>query len=271
MATSVDPVKNESKEEVATKSKVTRETKDVSNGVDIKKLLDAGAHFGHKASRWHPNMAPHIHSKKNGSHIIDLTHTVAGLEEALEFLTKTASEGKQVLLVGTKRQAQELVQKTAESTGMPFVVNRWLGGMLTNTNTINKRIKYLKDLETKMATGELANKYSKLEVQRFQEEIDHLNYMYGGIKEIAAKPGAIFVVDVINELNAIREAKKLGIKVVALVDTNADPKLVDFPVPCNDDATKTISLILDYVTQAIEAGKAKVKQPVDTEKVVEKE
>lgn len=252
----------------------------MATNVDIKKLLEAGAHFGHKTSRWHPNMAPYIHSKRDGSHIIDLTHTVAGLEEALSFLTKTASEGKQILLVGTKRQAQDLVLKSAQETGMPFVVNRWLGGMLTNTNTMSKRIKHLKDLESKMESGELANKYSKLEVQRFAEEIEQLNYMYGGIKEMAAKPGAVFVVDVINELNAIREARKLGVKVIALVDTNADPKLIDYVVPCNDDAIKTLELVLGYIVQAINEGKAKVKQPVEkapeakekpAEKAVEKE
>jgi small subunit ribosomal protein S2 len=225
--------------------------------VDIKKLLEAGAHFGHKTSRWHPKMAPYIHSKRGGSHIIDLTKTVAGLENALDFIAKTAGEGKQVLFVGTKRQAQEIVQAAAEETKMPFVVNRWLGGMLTNWPTISGRVKHLKDLEDKMASGELANKYSKLEVQRFQEEIDQMNVLYGGIKEMAARPGVMFVVDIVHDANAVREARKLGVPIVALVDTNADPSLVNYPIPSNDDAIKAIQLIVDYVKQAIEQGKAK--------------
>jgi small subunit ribosomal protein S2 len=228
--------------------------------VDIKKLLEAGAHFGHKTERWHPKMAPYIHSKRNGTHIIDLTKTVVNLEDALAFLSKTASEGKQILLVGTKRQAQDIVKKTAEETSMPYVTERWLGGMLTNWNTIGERVKYLQDLENRMASGELANKYNKLEVQRFQEEIDQMSILYGGIKELNKKPGAVFVVDIINDANAVREANKLGIPIVALVDTNADPSLVKYPIPSNDDAIKTIELMLTYVKEAILNGKAQAKQ-----------
>lgn len=225
--------------------------------VDIKALLAAGAHFGHKTSRWHPKMAPYIHSKRGGSHIIDLTRTVEGLEEALAFVSKTASEGKQVLFVATKRQAADIVKAAAEEVKMPFVTERWLGGMLTNANTIQGRVKHLKDLEAKMENGELANKYSKLEVQRFQEEIDAMNEIYGGIKNLAAKPGAMFVVDIVHDANAVREARKLGLPIVALVDTNADPDLVDYAIPCNDDAIKTIQLIVDYMKLAVEEGKAK--------------
>ena len=225
--------------------------------VDIKKLLEAGAHFGHKTSRWHPKMAQYIHSKRDGTHIIDLTKTVSGLETALDFLTETASKGKQILLVGTKRQAADIVKKLAEETGQPYVTERWLGGMLTNWNTISGRIKHLKDLEMRMETGELANKYNKLEVQRFQEEIDEMNRIYGGIKDMNSKIGAVFIVDVITEANAIREARKNGVPIVALVDTNADPSLVQYPIPANDDAIKTIQLMADYVKQAIEAGKNK--------------
>lgn len=244
----------------------------MATDVDIKKLLEAGAHFGHKTSRWHPKMAPYIHSKREGNHIIDLTKTVESLDKALQFLTKTASEGKQVLLVSTKRQAQEAVRATADATGMPFVTERWLGGMMTNQATIGGRIKHLKDLETKMITGELAAKYNKLEVQRFAEEIEEMNIMYGGIKELAAKPGAVFVVDIMNDINAVRESKKLGVPVIALIDTNADPTLVDYPIPCNDDATKTITLVLEYVKEAILSGKSQIaKAKVDkTEKTDEK-
>ena len=227
--------------------------------VDIKQLLEAGAHFGHKTERWHPKMAPYIHSKRNGAHIIDLAQTVTALESALNFLEKTASESKQILLVGTKRQAQDIIKKAAEATGSPFVTERWLGGMLTNWNTIGGRVKHLQDLENRMANGELANKYNKLEVQRFQEEIDELNRLYGGVKELNARPGAVFIVDIVHDVNAVREATKLGVPIVAMVDTNADPTLIKYPIPANDDAIKSIQLITDYVQGAIEAGKAKVK------------
>ena len=231
--------------------------------VDIKKLLEAGAHFGHKTSRWHPKMAQYIHSKRSGSHIIDLTKTVVNLEDALNFLENTASEGKQILIVGTKRQAHDIAKSIAEGTNQPFVVERWLGGMMTNRNTIGGRIKHLKDLEAKMESGQLAGKYNKLEVQRFQEEIDEMNHIYGGIKNLAAKPGAVFVFDVTHDVNAVREANKLGVPVVALVDTNADPSQVAYPIPCNDDAIKALQLVGDYVQQAIVAGTAKYakKQP----------
>lgn len=231
--------------------------------VDIKKLLEAGAHFGHKTSRWHPKMAQYIHSKRAGSHIIDLTQTVAGLEDALAFIEKTASEGKQVLLVGTKRQAHDIIKAAAEATGQPYVVERWLGGMLTNRNTIGGRIKYLKDIEAKMENGQLAHKYNKLEIQRFQEEIDEMNHLYGGIKNLAARPGAVFAVDLIHEANAVREARKLNIPIIALADTNTDPTQADYPIPCNDDAIKTIQLIVGYVQAAIEAGKNKYAKKAD--------
>lgn len=231
----------------------------MATDVDIKQLLEAGAHFGHKTERWHPKMAPYIHSKRGGTHIIDLTKTVENLDIALGFLTKTASEGKQILLVGTKRQAQEIVRAAAEATGMPYVTERWLGGMLTNWNTIGGRIKHLKDLESRMATGELANKYNKLEVQRFQEEIDQMNTIYGGIKEMNSRPGAVFVVDILHDANAVREARKMNVPIVALVDTNTDPSLVTYPVPANDDAIKSIQLIVGYAQSAILAGKGKLK------------
>ena len=231
----------------------------MATDVDIKQLLEAGAHFGHKTERWHPKMAPYIQSKRGGTHIIDLTQTVSKLEEALAFLTRTAADGKQILLVGTKRQAQDIVRKAAEETGMPFVTERWLGGMLTNWNTIGGRVKHLQDLENRMASGELANKYNKLEVQRYQEEIDQMNVMYGGVKELNARPGAVFIVDVVNDVNAVREATKLGIPIVAIVDTNADPSQITYPIPANDDAIKTIQLITDYVQAAIAKGKSQVK------------
>ncbi len=240
----------------------------MSTNVDIKQLLEAGAHFGHKTDRWHPKMAPFIHSKRAGTHIIDLAKTVTALDEALSVISKTASEGKQVLLVGTKRQAQDIIKKLALEVNMPYVTERWLGGMLTNWNTISGRIKHLKDLEARMQSGELENKYNKLEVQRFQEEIDLMNTLYGGIKELNSRPGLVFVVDVVNDVNAVREANKLKVPIVALVDTNADPSSVTYPVPSNDDAIKTIQLVADYIKSAIQTGQAMTKQPVDKTEVV---
>jgi small subunit ribosomal protein S2 len=232
--------------------------------VDIKQLLEAGAHFGHQSSRWHPRMAPYIHSKREGNHIIDLTKTVEALDKALDFLTQTSAAGKQVLLVSTKRQAKDKIRQVADATNMPYVTERWLGGMLTNTATIGGRIKHLKDLESRMISGELENRYNKLEVQRFQEEIDEMNHLYGGIKELAAKPGAVFVADIMNDDLAVKEARKLGIPVVAVVDTNGDPSQINYPIPANDDATKAVSLILDYVQAAIEAGRKKAAaKPAD--------
>jgi len=240
--------------------------------VDIKQLLEAGAHFGHQSSRWHPRMAPYIHSKREGNHIIDLTKTVEALDKALDFLTQTSAAGKQILLVSTKRQAKDKIRQVADATNMPYVTERWLGGMLTNGATIGGRIKRLKDLESRMISGELEARYNKLEVQRFQEEIDEMNHLYGGIKELAAKPGAVFVVDVINDDLAVKEARKLGVPVVAMVDTNGDPSQINYPIPANDDATKAITLILDYVQAAIEAGQKKAAaKPADkTEKAPEK-
>lgn len=229
----------------------------MATDVDIKKLLESGAHFGHKTSRWHPKMAQYIHSKRDGTHIIDLTHTVSGLETALAFLEDVASEGKQVLFVGTKRQAHDIIKATAEELNQPFVVERWLGGMMTNRNTIQGRIKHLKDLETRMENGQLAAKYNKLEVQRYQEEIDEMNFMYGGIKDMAAKVGAVFIVDITHDDNAVKEARKLHVPIVAIVDTNSDPSLVNYPIPANDDAIKSIELIVGYVKQAVQTGRAK--------------
>ena len=228
--------------------------------VDIKQLLESGAHFGHTTSRWHPKMAQYIHSKRGGSHIIDLTKTVDKLEDALKFLSETAAKDRQILFVGTKKQAQEIVKKLAVELGQPYVTERWLGGMLTNWNTIGAQIKHLVDLEGKMASGELAQKFNKLEVQRFQEEIDSLNTLYGGIKELNAKPGAVVVFDVISDNNAVKEAKKLGLPIVGIVDTNADPTDITYPVPMNDDAIKALQLFADYVGAAVTSGKSKSKQ-----------
>lgn len=230
--------------------------------VDIKALLEAGVHFGHKTSRWHPKMAPYIHSKRQDSHIIDLTKTVEGLEVALPFLTKVAASGKQVLFVGTKKQMKDVVRTAAESINQPFVTARWVGGMLTNVDTVTQQIKKLKDLESRMAAGDLEKRYNKLEVQRFQEEIDELNHKYGGIKNLNGTPGAIVVTDILTDANAVKEAKTLGVPVVAIVDTNANPIDIDYVVPGNDDAIKGVELLLSYFVAATAEGAGATK-PAD--------
>ena len=223
--------------------------------VDIKQLLEAGVHFGHKTSRWHPKMAPYIHSKRQDSHIIDLTKTVEGLEKALPAITKAVESGRKVLFVGTKKQVKEAVREAAESVKQPYVVERWVGGMLTNSATVNQQIKKLKTLEKRMESGELSKRYSKLEVQRYAEEIESLNTKYGGIKDLMGRPGILFVTDAIADANAIREAKTLNIPVVAIVDTNVNPDGIDYVIPANDDAIKGVKLLLDYVIEAIKEAK----------------
>jgi small subunit ribosomal protein S2 len=227
--------------------------------VDIKELLGAGAHFGHRTSRWHPKMAPYIHSKRQEAHIINLEKTVEALEVALPKISKLVAMGKKVLFVGTKRQRKEFVKETAESVDMPYVTVRWIGGTLTNVETVTKQIKKLKDLERRMASGELENRYSKLEVQRYQEEIDMLNERYGGVNEMSEQPAMVVVMDTIADKNAVKEANVLKIPVVAIVDTNSDPTVVKYPVPGNDDSVKSVKLFLDYFVEAVREGKSKGK------------
>jgi len=228
--------------------------------VDIKALLEAGVHFGHKTSRWHPKMAPYIHSKRQESHIIDLTKTVAGLEAALPFLTSVAASGKKVLFVGTKKQLKDVVRTVADELEQPFVTERWVGGMLTNVGTMSQQIKKLHDLERRMAGGDLEKRYNKLEVQRFQEEIDELNHKYGGIKNLNGVPGAVVVFDILVDANGVREAQRLGVPVVGVVDTNANPDGIDYIVPGNDDAIAGSKLLLDYFAAAVKEGMGAAKK-----------
>ena len=233
--------------------------------VDIKALLEAGAHFGHKTSRWHPKMAPYIHSKRGDIHIIDLTKTVEMLETAITEAAKVVARGGKILFVGTKNQVKDKVKRLAEATNQFYVNERWVGGTLTNAKTISLQIRKLHRLEKQIASGELEKRYNKLEVQRIQEEIDALNTRYGGIKSMMNKPAMVIVTDAIVERNAINEAKKTKTPVVAFCDTNADPTDIDFVVPTNDDAIKALTLILGYFeTALIEANKqAKKEQPIE--------
>ena len=223
--------------------------------IDMKALLEAGAHFGHKTSRWHPKMAPYIHSKRQDGHIINLEKTVEGFETALPKLTEAVKAGKKVLFVGTKKQVAYDVKAAAESVDMPYVTVRWVGGTLTNVETINRQIRKLKDLERRMASGELESRYNKLEVQRFQEEIDLLNERYGGIKDMTEQPAMLIVIDANEDKNAIKEANALHIPVVALTDTNVDPTPIDYVIPMNDDSIKATRLALDYFVAAVKEAK----------------
>lgn len=234
--------------------------------VDMKDLFESGVHFGHKTSHWNPKMAKYIHSKRQDSHIIDLAKTVEGLELALPFLTKVAASGKQIMFVGTKKHTKNIVREAAEAINQPFMTERWMGGTLTNVATVTQQVKKLKDLEKRMVSGDLEKRYSKLEVQRFQEEIDALNVKYGGIKNLDGQPGALFIIDTIGDMNAIKEAKTLNIPVVAVVDTNADPTLVDYVIPGNDDAIKGVQLLLSYASAAIAEGAGTVKVADKTKK-----
>lgn len=234
----------------------------MSVDVDIKQLLEAGVHFGHKTSRWHPKMAPYIHSKRQDSHIIDLTKTVEALNVALPAISGAVAKGQKVLFVGTKKQMKDIIKAAAESVNQPCATERWIGGTLTNVETVNKQIKKLNTLERRMASGELENRYSKLEVQRYQEEIDLLNTRYGGIKELTGRPGIVFVTDAVINRGAIQEANVLGIPVVAITDTNADPAGIEYPIPANDDAIKGVQLLVDYIVAAVKEGASNVKKEV---------
>lgn len=237
--------------------------------VDIKELFEAGAHFGHRTSRRHPSMKQYVHSERDDVHILDLEKTQQLLEAALIEITEQVAKGKQVLFVGTKKQISPLILSAAQELEMPYVTNRWLGGMLTNAKTMVTRVKRLKQLEDDMASGTLAARYSKLEVQRFSEEIEKLNYNFEGVKFLNGDPGVVVVLDAVSDRLAITEANKMKIPVVAVVDSNADARGVDFPVPANDDALKSIEVILDYYKKAVAAGK--IKAANKREKPAEKE
>ena len=222
--------------------------------VAMKQLLEAGVHFGHQTRRWDPKMAEYIFQARNGIHIIDLQKTSKKLDEAYAFLKEQVEEGKTVLFVGTKKQAQECMKEAALKCGMYYVDQRWLGGMLTNFDTIQTRIKRLKDLET-MAEDGTFDVLPKKEVILLKKEMEKLEKNLGGIKEMDKLPGVIFLVDPKKEKIAILEAKKLDIPVIGLVDTNCNPEELDYPIPGNDDAIRAVKLIADVMSNAVIEGK----------------
>ncbi|KEH97921.1 30S ribosomal protein S2 [Clostridium novyi A str. 4552] len=222
--------------------------------ISMKQLLEAGVHFGHQTRRWNPKMAPYIFTERNGIYIIDLQKTVKKVEEAYEFVKSVVADGKEVLFVGTKKQAQEAIEEESLRSGMHFVNNRWLGGMLTNFKTIKTRINKLEQLE-KMEEDGTFEVLPKKEVIKLRNEKEKLEKNLGGIKNLdASKLGAIFIVDPRKEKNAIDEAKNLGIPVVAIVDTNCDPDEIDYVIPGNDDAIRAVRLITSKISDAIIEG-----------------
>ena len=222
--------------------------------VAMKQLLEAGVHFGHQTRRWDPKMAEYIFQARNGIHIIDLQKTSKKIDEAYAFLKEQAEEGKTVLFVGTKKQAQECVKEAAEKSGMYYVDQRWLGGMLTNFDTIRTRVQRLKDLE-KMQEDGTFEVLPKKEVILLKKEMEKLERNLGGIKDMEEIPGVIFLVDPKKEHIAVLEAKKLGIPVIGLVDTNCNPEEVDYAIPGNDDAIRAVKLITDVMANAIIEGR----------------
>ena len=222
--------------------------------VAMKQLLEAGVHFGHQTRRWDPKMAEYIFQARNGIHIIDLQKTSKKIDEAYAFLKEQAEEGKTVLFVGTKKQAQECVKEAAEKSGMYYIDQRWLGGMLTNFETIRKRVQRLKDLETMQEDGTFEI-LPKKEVILLKKEMEKLQKNLGGIKDMEQIPGVIFLVDPKKEHIAVLEAKKLGIPVIGLIDTNCNPEEVDYAIPGNDDAIRAVKLITDVMANAIIEGK----------------
>ena len=222
----------------------------MSQVISMKQLLEAGVHFGHQTRRWNPKMAPYIFTERNGIYIIDLQKTVKKLEEAYFFARDIAAEGKSILFVGTKKQAQEAIKEEAERVGMYYVNARWLGGMLTNFKTMRRRIERLNQLK-KMQEDGTFDLLLKKEVIKLQAEIAKLEKYLGGVKEMNQLPGAMFIVDPRKERNAIAEARKLGIPVIAIVDTNCDPEEVDYVIPGNDDAIRAIKLISQTIANAV--------------------
>jgi small subunit ribosomal protein S2 len=223
--------------------------------ISMKQLLEAGVHFGHQTRRWNPKMAPYIFTERNGIYIIDLQKTVKKVEEAYDFIKSVSEDGKDVLFVGTKKQAHEAIQEEAIRSGMHFVNNRWLGGMLTNFRTIKARIKRLEELDQMEQDGTF-EVLSKKEVQKLKNEREKLEKNLGGIRQMdSSKIGALFIVDPRKEKNAISEAKILGIPVVAIVDTNCDPDEIDYVIPGNDDAIRAVKLITARLADAIIEGR----------------
>ncbi len=233
--------------------------------ITVKDLLDAGVHFGHQTRRWNPKSKPYVFDHRSGVSIIDLEKTHAQIVKAAAFIEEIVASGKDIMFVGTKRQAQEILREAANMTGMPYCVNRWLGGTLTNFETILTSLKKYKKFVSMEESGALNNLYAK-EAAAIRREMERMNRNFEGIKNISKLPGAAFIVDIKNEEIAVAECRKLGIPTVAIVDTNSDPTLINYPIPANDDAVKSIRLITEIIIEAVQNGlsrrTAQTKAPV---------
>jgi len=243
----------------------------MANKVEVKELLEAGVHFGHLTRRWNPNMAPYIYMERNGIHIINLYKSAAKMEEAGKALAKIAASGRKILFVATKKQAKEIVAKEAMKANMPYITERWPGGMLTNFVTIRKAVKKMNSIDRmkKDGTFDTLSKKERLQVDRMRAKLEKV---FGSISDMTRLPGAIFVVDVIREHIAVKEAKKLNIPIFAMVDTNSDPRNIDYIIPANDDASKSISKVVSYVSDAIVEGlsERKAEREASEEKATKK-
>jgi small subunit ribosomal protein S2 len=220
-----------------------------------KELLDAGCHFGHMKRKWNAHMLPYIFAERKGIHIIDLNRTSDNLEIAAKAMKSIAKSGRKILFVGTKKQSRDIISKAAQSIGMPYVTERWLGGMLTNFNTIRESIKKMNKINRMLTDGTLEN-VTKKEKLMMSRKKDKLEKMFGGISQLNRLPSAIFIVDITHEHIALAEAKRLGMKTFGMADTNSDPHLVDFAIPANDDSSKSIAIITNYIVEAIKEGLA---------------
>ncbi|HLQ30508.1 MAG TPA: 30S ribosomal protein S2 [Ktedonobacteraceae bacterium] len=230
----------------------------MANIISMKQLLEAGVHFGHQTRRWNPKMQPFIFMDRNGIHIIDLQQTVTRLNDAYKFVEQLAANGETILFVGTKKQAQEAVAEEAKRCGMYYVNQRWLGGMLTNFQTIQLRIKYLRELEARKERGDF-ERLPKKEVQRLQDDMVRLERILGGIKDMRRLPSALFIVDTRKERTAVLEARRLEIPIIALADTNCDPDEMDYPIPANDDAIRAVRLLCSKIADAAVEGRRELE------------
>jgi small subunit ribosomal protein S2 len=234
-----------------------------------KELLDAGCHFGHMKRKWNPKMSPYIFMERKGIHVIDLNRTIEGLETAGKVLCQMAKSGKKIMFVGTKKQAREIIAEAAESVGMPYVTDRWLGGMMTNFSTIRQSIRKMQKIQTMLNDGSLDNitKKERLTMTRTHTKLDRV---FGGMAQLNRLPNALLILDINHEHLAVAEATRLGVKTIGIVDTNSDPTKVDFAIPANDDASKSIKIITDYLVKAIQEGLDERNQGKDEKAKTEK-
>ena len=238
--------------------------------IEVKELLDAGVHFGHLTRKWNPNMAPYIFMERNGIHIIDLNKTAAKLNEAAEAMKKIARSGRKIMYVATKKQAKDIIANAANDVNMPYITERWPGGMLTNFVTIRKAVKKMSAIDKMKSDGTFTvlSKRERLQIDRQRAKLEK---NLGSISEMTRLPAALFVVDVMRESIAVLEAKKLGIPTFAIVDTNSDPELVDFPIPANDDASKSITAIINVITTSVKEGLSERKKEKEVQSAAKKD